>query len=154
MLTRFFVIVLLIVGIGIFVIEYTREDKVAEVADAIQPADVDENDVLSNGQWTAKGYEAAGTWRIIRSDGKVFVKLDDQFETRSAPDLKLFLSPKSLDDLDGNNATEDALLISPLQSNRGAQTYEIPSDADLANYESIIIHCQQFSKLWSGATLK
>lgn len=154
MLTRFFVIVLLAVGAGVFVIEYTRDRETVQATAPAQLTDVNADDVLYNGVWTAKEHDASGTWRIIQIDGKIFVALDEEFSTRNAPDLNLFLSPKPLAELNGANAAEGALFIGQLQSNKGAQRYEISSETNLMDYETIIIHCQQFSKLWSGATLK
>jgi len=46
-----------------------------------------------------------------------------------------------------------SLLIAPLQSNKGAQTYVIPAGTDLSNYKSVIIHCEAYTKLWSAADL-
>ena len=81
------------------------------------------------------------------------VVLDEDFKTRNAPDLKIFLSPRDAASVTGSNATDGSILISPLGSNKGAQTYVIPSSVDVAAFSSIIIHCEQYSKLWSAADL-
>ena len=109
--------------------------------------------MLDGGSWTAGGYEIEGGWRILAEDGRRFVELDEEFRTRRAPDLKLFLSPRPLAEVGDDNATEGSLLIAPLESHRGAQRYEIDEDVVLSDYLSILIHCQRFSKYWGGAGL-
>ena len=108
---------------------------------------------LHKGAWTKKSHKASGEWSIYTEDGKTYVKLSSDFRTRNAPDLKIFLSPQAASDANGRNATDGAVLISPLSSNAGEQVYEIPASVNLADYQSILIHCERFSKLWSAADL-
>lgn len=108
---------------------------------------------LHTGAWTKKSFKSAGTWEIYSEDGKSFVKLSADFRTRNAPDLKIFLSPLAASETTGKNATDGAVLIAPLSSNSGEQVYEIPAGVDLASFKSILIHCEQYSKLWSAADL-
>lgn len=108
---------------------------------------------LHKGTWTKKSFKASGEWSIYTEDGKTYVKLSSDFRTRNAPDLKIFLSPQAASETNGRNATDGAVLISPLSSNSGEQIYEIPASVDLADYQSILIHCERFSKLWSAADL-
>ncbi len=109
--------------------------------------------VLHQGAWTKKSFKVSGTWSIIEKDGAKFVVLSDDFKTRGAPDLKIFLSPQSASSAKGNNATDGSILISPLSSNKGGQTYQIPEGVDLSQYGSILIHCQAYSKLWAASDL-
>ncbi|MEO9969753.1 MAG: DM13 domain-containing protein [Hyphomonadaceae bacterium] len=126
-----------------------QEAREAEAAAAAVPAD----GILTSGTWTKKKRTSKGTWSITREGGELFVKLDDDFSTRNAPDLKIFLSPLSAAEAANANATDGALLISLLSSNKGAQSYMIPSGTDLANYQSILIHCEDYTILWSAADL-
>jgi len=109
--------------------------------------------VLVTGAWVKKKQVSGGKWLIVRENGALFVELDADFETRGAPDLKLFLSPLSAAEVNKDNAVDGALLISPLESNSGAQRYPIPADTELAAFQSIIIHCEQYTVLWSAADL-
>lgn len=111
------------------------------------------SETLYSGVWTKKTSKSSGNWSIVKEGDKTFVKLSDDFKTRKAPDLKLFLSPFSAAEANGKNATEGAVLIAPLSSNAGAQTYEIPAGVNLAAYKSILIHCEGFAKLWSASNL-
>jgi hypothetical protein len=107
--------------------------------------------VVHQGKWTAKGFDVDGTWKIIRDGGKTFVVLDDAFNTKSAPDLKIFLSPNAASGLDNRNATQGSALVAVLQSNRGAQRYEVPAGVDVSRYRAIVIHCEKYTKLWAAA---
>ncbi len=79
--------------------------------------------------------------------------LDADFSTKKAPDLKIFLSPLSVNDANEENSTKGSLMIAPLTSNKGAQSYEIPESVVLTNYASVLIHCEAYAKLWSAASL-
>ena len=116
-------------------------------------SDKDENHVLASGSWTKKKFKSSGTWSIYEQGGKSFVKLSSDFKTRKAPDLKIFLSPLAAADTNGKNATDGSVMVSPLTANSGEQVYEIPEGVNIANYQSILIHCEAYSKLWSAADL-
>lgn len=109
--------------------------------------------VLHSGEWSKVSFKASGTWRIVQKDAKRFIELSSDFKTRNAPDLKIFLSSAPADTLTGRNATDSSVLVSELNSNRGAQRYELPEDLDLADFSSIMIHCERYTKLWSVSDL-
>ena len=107
----------------------------------------------SGGGWTDKKYSVQGNWSIEQRGDQHVIVFDDTFNTKSGPDLKLFLSPLSIDDATGKNATKGSVLISALTTNTGAQEYVIPANIDLSAYQSLLIHCEKFSVLWGGANL-
>ena len=111
------------------------------------------SETLYSGVWTKKSFKSSGDWSIVREGGKTLVNLSADFKTRDAPDLKIFLSPLAAADATGKNATNGSIMVAPLSSNAGAQTYEIPAGVDLADYKSILIHCEAYAKLWSAADL-
>lgn len=127
----------------------------------VSPAFADHHAAMSDaagqtlyaGQWTKKSFKVSGDWSIVEKDGKTYIKLSSDFRTRNAPDLKIFLSPLAASQTNGDNATDGSILVAPLTSNSGEQTYEIPEGVDLANFKSVLIHCEQYSKLWSAADL-
>lgn len=77
----------------------------------------------------------------------------EDFRAAKGPDLKIFLSPQSYDDVTGKTAVNGAINIGELKKTRGVQEYELPSDIDLADYESILVHCERFAVLWGGSDL-
>jgi hypothetical protein len=111
------------------------------------------NPLHANGNWTKKSFSIKGGWSIVEQNGSRVLTLDQRFKTRKAPDLKIFLSKKPLSELNGDNATTESVLISPLKSNKGAQQYVLPANVDISQYKSLIIHCEAYSKLWGGASL-
>ncbi len=110
-------------------------------------------DVRKSGNWSRQELKISGEWSIVEEQGRLHVRLSDGFKTKSGPDLKIFLSHSDLDSLTGKNATSHAVLIAPLSSNKGAQSFAIPAGVEPSEYKSIIIHCEKYSKLWGGASL-
>lgn len=100
-----------------------------------------------------KKYRIKGTWSLINRDGKSFVVFSEDFKTKNGPDLKIFLSPKSAEDVTGKNAVDGALNLGPLQSNKGAQEYEIPEGTDLSQFSTVLVHCEAYAILWGGGAL-
>ena len=111
-------------------------------------------DELSSGSWTRKGYAIHGSWSIVEDAGKRILVLSDDFKTKKGPDLKLFLSPQELSAVTGGNAVRQAVLIAKLERPQGGQRYPIPDGVDLDELPTLLLHCEKYSKLWGGATLR
>ena len=111
------------------------------------------NGTLASGTWTKKSFKTKGSWTLSAENGVTTISLDDDFSTRNAPDLKIFLSPLSAAQVKNKTAVPGSLLIAPLQSNKGRQSYVVPAGTDLSQYKSVIIHCEAYTKLWSAADL-
>lgn len=100
-----------------------------------------------------KSFALRGTVSVEQRGDKTFIVLSDDFRTKNGPDLKIFLSRKSVADATGRNATQEAILVSELTSNKGGQAYELPAGVSIADFKSILVHCEAFSKLWGGVDL-
>lgn len=105
------------------------------------------------GTWTKKSQSINGSWRIVETDEGRFLELDEGFRTRRAPDLKLFLSPLDADSINAGNATSDSVLIAKLKKARGAQRYALPADIDVEQFRTLVLHCEQYTKLWGVSSL-
>lgn len=105
------------------------------------------------GTWSKKTYAASGTWKIVKNGDDHFVVLDSKFKTKSAPDLKLFLTKSKASSLTGKNATKNAVRIAKLTSNKGAQRYKLPNNINPADFTTLLIHCEKYSKLWATGNL-
>lgn len=105
-----------------------------------------------SGSWTKKSNSISGTWEIVK-DGAGHKLVLKGFKTKSAPDLKLFLSKNSLGSLTGKNATSGAVRIAKLKATKGDQEYAIPAGVDVGNFKTLILQCEKYSKLWGGAAL-
>jgi hypothetical protein len=110
---------------------------------------------LDSGTWTKKSFKIKGSWSIEKlEDGSRELRLSEDFKTRRAPDLKLIFHPLGVSSINNKNALTDAVVLELLTSHTGAQTYILPSDLDLSTYKCLIIHCEEYTKLWGGTALK
>ena len=112
------------------------------------------DDEITGGNWVEKGYSIKGGWKIVERDERKFIVFDDNFKTKKGPDLKVYLSAKSIEAVKGGNVAQSSIKIAPLKSNKGAQEYEIPNEVKLEDYSSLLIHCEAYSHLWGGAALR
>lgn len=94
-----------------------------------------------------------GDWQIVKSDDKIFIELADNFKAKEGPDVKIFLSPLAAKDINGDNASQDSLFISLVTKFEGQTRIEIPTGTDLSQYQSLVFHCEAYSKLWGSSPL-
>lgn len=128
--------------------------SVTSFASAAEPAETAATvKINQSGSFEKSTFKIKGDWKIVEENGQTIFRLSDSFKTKNGPDLKLFLSPKSVDNVTGKTATQNAVKLSVLRSNSGSQDYIIPADIDLSQFKSILIHCEAYSKLWGGANL-
>lgn len=104
--------------------------------------------------WVKKSFSVSGTWQIVEENGAQYFVLSDDFKTKSAPDLKIFLSKTSVKDASGKNATKESLLVGELPRVKGAVRLKIPAGTDLSEYQTVLLHCEKYSKLWAAAALR
>jgi len=109
--------------------------------------------VKASGAFSKKKYKVKGQFEIVEKDGQTILRLSDDFKTKAGPDLKIFLSPQSAQNVTGATATQGALNIGALVTNKGGSEYVIPAGVDLSSFESILVHCEQFSVLWAAGTI-
>lgn len=100
-----------------------------------------------------KRYKIEGTAKIVEQDGATHLVLSEDFKTKSGPDLKVYLTKKPIASLTSEDVATDSTKIGVLRSNKGAQTYILPTDLNLSDYESVVIHCEAFTVLWGGFDL-
>ena len=107
----------------------------------------------SSGTWVKKSKAIKGGWSIEKRGDQHIISFNEKFKTKGGPDLKVFLSPQSIDQVTGRNATQGAELVAVLKSTRGSQEYVLPSNIDVSSFNSLLIHCEQYSVLWGGANI-
>ena len=105
------------------------------------------------GDFVRKSKRLNGSYEVIEQDGQTLIRFSDDFRAAGGPDLKAFLSPKSISDATGQNATEGAIRLGELTKTRGGQDYVLPEGVDLADFGSVLVHCEAYSVLWGGANL-
>lgn len=114
-----------------------------------------DNKQLSGSNWVKKYYDIYGNWSITDNDGKRELVLDDAFKTLRGPDVKFFLSQKRMENIDKREAVDiDGVFLGEISSFSGAQSYNIPDDIVMDDYESIVVHCKAYSVVWGGTNLR
>lgn len=108
---------------------------------------------VSDRTFVQKRYKIEGSAKIVEKDGQTQLVLSEDFKTKNGPDLKVFLAKKPIETLSAEDVLDHSMKIGVLKSNKGAQTYILPSDISLSEYESVVIHCEAFTVLWGGFDL-
>ena len=104
-------------------------------------------------KFTKKRYSINGQAKVLQSSNSTEITFNEAFKTRGGPDLKVYLSKKSLDELDGETVDTHSIKIGVLKSKKGQQSYVLPDGISLSDYKSVIIHCEAFEVLWGGFDL-
>ncbi len=108
---------------------------------------------LPSGTFIKKKKKLKGAWEVVQRGDKIFIVFGDDFRAANGPDLKIFLSPKTVSDVTGKTAVNGALNIGELKATKGTQEYEVPAGVNLADYSSVLVHCEAYSVLWGGGDL-
>lgn len=112
--------------------------------------------VAAHGQthsFVKKSKSIKGSFHVVERGEKTFIVFSDDFKAKRGPDLKVFLSPTGIRSANGKNAVTGSINLGKLQTNKGAQEYEVPAGVDLANFESVLVHCEAYSVLWGGSDI-
>ena len=100
-----------------------------------------------------RAHKGSGTATLLQqADGSAVIRFTD-FQVTNGPDLEVWLS--SVPDPQSSREVLDGEWVSlgQLKGNIGDQNYTIPADVDLSQFQSVVIWCEQFSVLFSPATL-
>ena len=117
-----------------------------------------QSEVVYQGEWKADSYFITfeGSWQILKQQDQYTIVMGDDFEAKKAPDLKIFLSKLPLNEIDGDNAADKSwsVLVAPLSEYKGSHRCQVPDHIVVDDYQTIIVHCEKYAKLWGGASLK
>lgn len=98
--------------------------------------------VTSFGNFTpTSGHSVSGQAKVY-TDNNVRKVVLENFSISSGPDLKVYLSK--------TNTPNDFINLGNLASNTN---FIIPTGTNLSEYKFVIIHCQQFNKIFAFAQL-
>ena len=140
----------LLVGVGFSIgVSPASFAQDAVAAEAVEAAEAS----LPSGKFIKKKKKLKGSWEVVQRDGNTYIKFADDFRASKGPDLKVFLSPIDVATVTGKTATEGALNIGELQKTKGTQEYLVPAEVNIADYASVLVHCEKFSVLWGGGDL-
>ena len=105
-----------------------------------------QDQVLASGEFRGKsGHAASGGVSVVKTATGAVVVLGPDFKFDGAPDPKLGF---------GKNGYVKSTQFSPLKSNNGKQTYEIPATIDPADYTEIWVWCEKYAVPLGVATLE
>lgn len=91
-------------------------------------------------------HQAAGTARLVATDGKKYIRFEDDFTVTNGPDLFVYL---------GNNGQYDAdTNLGRLKGNVGSQNYEVPAEIDVSQYSEVWVWCRAFFVPFGHAVLQ
>jgi hypothetical protein len=135
------------------------EEQVMEAAVVVM-SEKEMDDAMPANEWVvvASGtfvgaddfHEGAGT-AVIFQQGDQRVLRFEAFRVTNGPDLHVILSKNG--DPVSSGIGDDYLDLGQLKGNMGNQNYELPSDSDLSEYQSVVIYCVPFHVLFSAASL-
>ncbi len=111
--------------------------------------------VLKSGaSWTKKANRIRGHWEVAQVGKDLVLRLGEDFNTSSGPDLKLVFTKEELGTRTGENALTNATIVASLKDDEDAQAYNLGSALVLSDYKALLIHCEKYSKLWGGTSLR
>ena len=98
-------------------------------------------------------HQGSGTVTIFDTmTGAKVVRFTD-FKVTNGPDLKVWLVKAGDIKASADVNASEWLPLGPLKGNIGEQNYIVPQEANLADYKSVVIWCEQFGVLFSAADL-
>ncbi len=103
--------------------------------------------VLSQGAFSGlAGHNAEGTAQLIQTNGKNYIRLEDDFRATNGPDLFVYLGR--------SGASAPDVQLAPLKGNSGGQNYLLPDNLNAADYNEVWVWCRAFSIPFGKALLR
>ena len=88
-------------------------------------------------------HRGAGMFEVVETaEGRV-LNFSEDFATARGPDLFVWLAR--------GDDTDNIVNLGRLQSAQGAQTYTVPAEVDLGQYDRVLIWCRAFRFLFATA---
>jgi hypothetical protein len=137
-------------GVGIAVFPYLFPPPPAKE----QLTEADKTPVVATGAFIHANPSDPIHW----GRGKVSVRqnsvfLESDFEVGPGPKFHVYLVPKASIRASSDLSGQMFVDLGRLRAFQGSQRYEIPAGVNLANFQSVVIWCEQFSVLISPADL-
>jgi hypothetical protein len=94
-------------------------------------------------------HNGTGAVLLVRTGSSVVLRFDTVAIT-NAPDVHVYLSRET----GGRWSEATSLYVGPLKATNGAFNYQLPGEADVSSYRSVVVWCRQFSVLVTWADLR
>lgn len=108
----------------------------------VATGDFRDADRFHKGSGKARLYDIPAVGRVLRFE---------EFKVTNGPDLRVLLATEPLPT--NRHDLGEYIELGPLKGNVGDQNYEIPEDAEVARYASVVIYCKPFHVVFATATL-
>ena len=107
--------------------------------------------VLAEGQlqFVDNAHNGKGPVRLLRIGEQRLLRFEEVAIT-NAPDVHVYLSRET----GGKWSESTSLYLGALKATNGSFNYDIPANADLSLYKSVVVWCRAFSVLVTWADLK
>lgn len=100
---------------------------------------------LAEGAFSSLEHATTGTALVLElDDGRRFLRLQN-LETSNGPDLRVYLSSVPASDDWYVYDDEEFVDLGGLKGNLGSSNYAIPTDVNLADFETAVVWCLRFS---------
>ena len=90
-----------------------------------------------------ESHQASGSFKLVETGGERSLEFSEDFAATRGPDLFIWL-------VKGDN-TENFVNLGRLQSVNGAQSYLVPEDVKLDEFDRVIVWCRLFRFLFATA---
>ena len=153
-------IVVVVVAIGWYLfrpelifITTTVNERLPASATLASTARDPQTTVLATGRFHSVAHETSGGATIHQlGDGKRLVRFT-MFETSNGPDVRVYLVAAK-DAVDNDTVTRAGFIdLGAMKGNKGDQNYEVPTNLDLSQYQSVTIWCRRFGVNFATAPL-
>ena len=150
-MNRIVVIICLIAAVSLAACGSPEQDTSGE-SPSPSPAS---SELLAEGQFVNKGgQQTSGTYRLERVGEYRRLLLENDFQTNDGPDLHVVLSPTPVADAGNDNVMDEAAIIDSVSALQGKQVYYLADSLQVEDYQSVLIHCVEFSHLYGAAALQ
>ncbi|PIY92160.1 MAG: hypothetical protein COY70_04705, partial [Candidatus Magasanikbacteria bacterium CG_4_10_14_0_8_um_filter_42_12] len=107
---------------------------------------------LATGAFVTVAHEGTGNVRLIKlGDGSDTIVRLENLDVLNGPDLRVVLSKSS--DVEKAGHLGEYIELGALKGNKGNQNYVVPADADVSEYNSVVIYCKAFRVVFNSANL-
>lgn len=104
------------------------------------------------GTFVAAEHPTQGNAKIISVKGKRYIEFDKAFKSEQGPDLHVILYRAAIVPTGGIDK-QDYVTLGRLKNVQGTQRYAIPSNVNLANFQSVAVWCRAFNATFGYASL-
>ncbi|WP_119165108.1 DM13 domain-containing protein [Algihabitans albus] len=98
-------------------------------------------------------HKGQGRAELLQTRGGALLLRLSEFEVTNGPDLEVWLVKASDPASSAEVTASEWLSLGPLKGNIGDQIYQVPEGTPIGDYGSVVIWCEQFSVLFSPASL-